>query len=212
VAVFNAKNELLEIQNINNICIAPGESSLRGAYYDTKDVRKQPINLNDILFRKTYTYDPFTQIFITIKHNESKHGAYGFTRKVKIILKRKYNLDVEVSFPAGLLTYRFTGKNEGNALGNFSGISIAFIAQFKFYEDNNVNKFKPYSFGAGFIAIDAFNFNLNNTNRDLGIVALGTLTPIQRSKLSFPLYAGGGYLINQDTWFVLFGPGLRFSF
>lgn len=212
VKVFNNKNELLEIQNVNNLCVAPNEASVRGAFYDNKDARKQPISLNDYLFRKTYSYDPFTQVYITIKHNEAKHGPNGVTRKLKLILKRKYAFDVEVSFPAGLLTYKFTSDSLTKGIGNFNGISIAFIAQFRFYEENNVNKFKPWSIGAGFIAIDAFNFNPSNRNRDLGIVALGTITPMQRSKLSFPLYAGGGYLVNQNAWFVLFGPGIRFSF
>jgi hypothetical protein len=214
VKIFNSRNDLLEVQNINNLVICPVEGSPRSAYYDLKDCRNQSINLNDYLVHKTYTLDPFTQIFITISHNVEKHGVGSRSKQVKLILKRKYNFDVQVSFPAGLLLYRFGDqRTDGNtALRNFSGISIAFIAQLQFYDGDNVNKFKPYSVGAGFIAIDAFNFSTTNTSRDLAVVVLGTLTPIQRGKLSFPLYLGGGYLTNQARWFVLFGPGLRFSF
>lgn len=213
IKVFNSRNDLLELQNINNLAMVPRETSPRSAFYDAKDVRFQPISLNDFLVHKTYTFDPFTQIYVTIKHNDLKHGSNGYTRKIKLIVKRKYSLDVQVSFPAGLLLYKFGVKNTSDTkYSNLSGISLAFIAQLQFYQDNNVNKFKPYSIGAGFIAIDAFNFSQSSTNRDLGIVVLGTLTPIQRGKLSIPLYLGGGYLINQGNWFVLFGPGLRFSF
>ncbi|MFN0048802.1 MAG: hypothetical protein ACKVOU_06750 [Cytophagales bacterium] len=213
VKVFNSKNDLLEVQNINNIVIAPNETSPRGAYYDTKDARFQPISLNDFLVHKTYSFDPFTQILITVRHDDLKHGTNGYTRTIKLIIKRKYNLDVQVSFPAGLLLYKFNQPTDNDIkYTNLSGISLAFIAQLQFYEEDNVNKFKPYSIGAGFIAIDAFNFSQNSSNRDLGIVTLGTLTPLQRGKLSIPLYLGGGYLINQGSWFVLFGPGLRFSF
>lgn len=210
IRVMNAQNNLIEVQNINNVAVCPNETSPRGAFYDSKDCRTQSINLNDYLFRKTYSLEHWTQIYITVKHNELKHGNTGYQRRVKIILKRKYFLDVQVSFPAGLLTYKFR-ESESN-LSNFFGISLAFIAQMQFYDGNAINRFKPYSFGAGFIAIDAFNFSQNNSNRDLGIVALGTLTPIQRTKFSFPLYAGGGYLVNQGSWFVLFGPGLTIRF
>ncbi len=212
IKLFNSKNDLLEVQNINNLAICPNETSPRGSFYDCTDSKSQPISINDYLVHKTYTLDPFTQIYITVKHNEQKHAVNGYTRKIKLIMKRKYSLDVQVSFPAGLLTYKFGQSNNGRVIDNFTGISIAFIAQLQFYDGENVNKFKPYSVGAGFIAIDAFNFNQGNKNRDLGIVALGTLTPIQSSKLSFPLYLGGGYLVNQGQWFILFGPGLRFSF
>lgn len=211
IRVVNSRNELIELQTINTICICPGETSPRSAFYDHKDCSSQyTINLNDKLVRKTYTMEGFSQIFITIRHNELKHGNQGFTRKVKLIMDRRNMLDVQVSFPVGLLQYKFnTGKTN---VENFYGISIAFIAQWQFYEKNQINRFKPYSVGAGFVALDAFNFSQNNQNRDLGIVALGTMTPINRTKLSFPLYAGGGYLVNQRSFFVLFGPGLTFRF
>ncbi len=213
IKIFNSKNDLVEMQNLNNLAIVPSDNSPRSAFYDSKDARFLPISINDFLVHKTYTFDPFTQIIISVKHNDLKHGANGYTRKLKLIIKKKYNLDVQVSFPAGLLLYKFGDTTSVESkFKNLSGISIAFIAQLQFYDENNVNKFKPYSIGAGFIAFDAFNFSQNSANRDLGVVALGTLTPLQRGKLSIPLYLGGGYLINQDDWFLLFGPGLRFSF
>jgi hypothetical protein len=212
VKIFNSKNDLLEIQNINNIVICPGETSPRSAFYDLKDCKNQSVNLNDYIVHKTYSLNPFTQIYITVSHSYDKHGVGSRSRQIKLIMKRKYNLDVQVSFPAGLLTYKFSNGHDSlykPGLAASPGISIAFIAQMQFYEGNNVNKLKPYSFGAGFIAINAFSFS---SSSKLGIVALGTLVPIQTSKLSFPLYLGGGYIVNDNQWFLLFGPGLRFSF
>lgn len=209
VKILNSKNDLIEIQNINNVVVCPDESSPRGTFYDLKDCRNQSVSLNDILVHKTYSLDPFTQIYITISHDAQKYGGTpGYTRKLKLIMKKRVNFDLQVSFPAGLLLKKF---NEPG-YGNLSGISIAFIAQLSFYDGEKVNKFKPYNFGAGFIALDAFNYSDNSGSRDFGIVVLATLVPIQSAKLSFPLYLGGGYLLKAKVPFILFGPGLRFNF
>ncbi|TAG57334.1 MAG: hypothetical protein EAZ27_02925 [Cytophagales bacterium] len=209
VKLLNSRNDLIEIQNINHVVVCPNETSPRGSFYDFKDCNNQTISLNDVLVHKTYSLEPFTQVYITITHDAQKYGnATGFARKIKLILKRKVSFDLQVSFPAGLLLKKF---NEPG-YGNLSGISIAFIAQMSFYDGERVNKFKPYNFGAGFIALDAFNYSENSKSRDLGIVVLATLIPIQSAKLSFPLYLGGGYLLRNATPFILFGPGLRFNF
>ncbi|MDX2196170.1 MAG: hypothetical protein NW207_07110 [Cytophagales bacterium] len=209
VRLLNSRNDLIELQNINDIVVCPGEKSPRSTYYPTMDCAKLPINLNDILAHKTYNLDPFTQIFITFKHKENKYGKSGYTRKIKLILKRRIFFDVNVSFPAGLLMK----KGRENGYSNLWGISIAAIAQFSFFDGERINRFKPYTIGAGFIALDAFNFSENSQNRDLGIVALGTITPVARNaKLTFPLYFGGGWLVKQAQWFVIFGPGFSIRF
>ena len=115
--------------------------------------------------------------------------------------------DIDVSFPAGLITKRL--GEEG--FGNLGGISMAMIAQFSFYNDNKIAKAKPFKFGAGFLAFNAFNFN-ENSSRDVGLVGLASLYPIRTkysSRLSFPLYMGGGYFLSEQKWFVLLGPGIR---
>jgi hypothetical protein len=46
----------------------------------------------------------------------------------------------------------------------------------------------------------------------VGLVALASLYPIKTkysSRLSFPLFAGGGYFLSEQKWFLLFGPGIR---
>ncbi len=209
IKLLNSKSDLIEIQNINQLVICPNENSPRGSFYDLKDCNNQSVSLNDVLLHKTYSLEPFTQVYITITHAPQKYpNEVGFTRKVKLILRRKIDFDLQVSFPAGLLLKKF---NEPG-YGNLSGISIAFIAQMSFYDGERINKYKPYNFGAGFIALDAFNYSENSKSRDLGIVVLATLVPIQSAKLSFPLYLGGGYLLRNATPFILFGPGLRFNF
>lgn len=88
---------------------------------------------------------------------------------------------------------------------------MALIEQISFYHPEKIGRVRPYKFGAGFIALNAFNFN-ENAKQDLGIVALAMLFPTTRdSKLSFPLYIGGGYLIKEKTWMFLIGPGIRIS-
>jgi hypothetical protein len=112
-----------------------------------------------------------------------------------------------VSFPAGLLTKRF--NQEG--FGTLSGVSMAIIAQFSFYHPRRIAKFRPFKFGAGFLALNAFNFSENSNNRDVGVVVLGSLYPLQGKarKLSFPLFLGAGYFLSEKQFFYLLGPGIR---
>jgi hypothetical protein len=84
------------------------------------------------------------------------------------------------------------------------------IAQFSFYHHEKFAKYRPYKIGAGFLALNAFNFSDNADNRDVGLVILGSLYPTTRDvKLTFPLYVGGGYLLKDQKWFFLIGPGIR---
>ena len=90
---------------------------------------------------------------------------------------------------------------------------MAMVAQFSFYEKNRINRFKPYKVGLGFIALDAFNFSNDSNNRDIAMVLLGSLYPTRKdTKLSFPLYFGGGYKLKSGQFFFLVGPGIRVSF
>jgi hypothetical protein len=89
---------------------------------------------------------------------------------------------------------------------------MAMIAQFSFYQKNRINRLQPFKVGAGFLALDAFNFSENDDNRDLAIVILGSLYPTRKDKkLTFPLYFGGGYKLNAEEFFFLIGPGIRIS-
>ena len=46
----------------------------------------------------------------------------------------------------------------------------------------------------------------------MSIVVIGSIYPTRKDvKLSFPLYLGGGYMLNKGKWFVLLGPGIRVS-
>ena len=84
------------------------------------------------------------------------------------------------------------------------------IAQFSFYQEGKIAKYRPYKVGAGFIAIDAFNFTENNNRQDIGLVVIGSLYPISSNrKLTFPLYTGVGYLLKENKPFFLVGPGIR---
>ncbi|MBC7450998.1 MAG: hypothetical protein H7259_05880 [Cytophagales bacterium] len=210
IKIFNSKNDLIEIQDVQGVVICPAGNSPRAGYYMIKDCNNAAINFNDYLLHKTYKLEGFTQIEITVKHSDSFYSSKGFSRKIKIILIRKVHFDIQVSLPSGLLIKRF---NEPG-YGTLTGISMAILAQFNFYSPRVIGKLRPYNIGGGFIALNAFNFNTSASNpRDVGIVILGSVYPVKTgSKFSIPIYAGGGYLLNADTWFIMFGPGIQFNF
>lgn len=206
IKIFNAAKDLIEIQNIENIVVCPGENSPRYSYYDLKDCRKTSVNLNEYLLHKTYDLDGWSQIEVTIRHVDAKYATPGFLKKVVIIKERMLLLDMQISFPAGLLVKRF-GET---GIGKFTGISTAFLVQLSFYDRQRIGRIKPYKVGAGLIALDIFN--VNAAQRDLGLVVLGSLMPVRNSRFSFPIYCGFGYLIQSTKWFAVFGPGIQFNF
>jgi len=91
-----------------------------------------------------------------------------------------------------------------------NGISMGVLAQFKFYRKDRIARLRPYRFGIGTLAFNVFNFSEDNTNRDLAVVALGSVYPTRKNaKLTLPLYAGFGYMIQENRFFFVLGPGLR---
>ncbi len=209
IRITGPKGELIEIQRIEYLEICPGETSPRFAFYENGNCNKQDISLNAILSRKTYSLDHWSKIELTIRHKRDKYASQGFSQKIDIYLQRLSTFDVEVSFPAGLVVKK-VGVDGFPGLG---GISLAMIAQFSFYEKDKIRRLRPYKIGAGFLAQNAFNFNPDVQDRDLGIVVLGSVYPTRKdTKLSFPLYGGFGYFLNQDKFFFLIGPGIRINF
>ncbi len=207
VKISKSDGSLLELITIPNIIVCPGHSSIRHAFYESKDCSSEEISLNNLLNKKTYDFDDWTRIRITFKHLKDKYTEAPQEKTVEIILQRKIKFDVDVSFPS-LLTKIVKDEGWQNSLG----VSMAMIAQMSFYQKDKIARFYPFKIGVGFLALNAFNFSENST-RDLGIVMLGSVYPTRRdSKLSFPLYLGGGYLLNRKSWFWVFGPGIRVSF
>jgi hypothetical protein len=95
---------------------------------------------------------------------------------------------------------------------NLGGISMAIIMQFSFPDPEKVGKTKPYRVGAGFLAINAFNFS-TNAKRDLAAVALASVYPIRTSKLfSLPIHIGVGYKFQDKIPFVMLSPGIGIRF
>ncbi|AHJ97364.1 hypothetical protein Hsw_1769 [Hymenobacter swuensis DY53] len=203
----NAKGELIEMRTIDNVVVCPDGSSVRAAFYQDKQCQVGNLSLNNLLnSRKTYDLDDWSTIIITIRHNQSQYQEPGFTQKLELVLQRRVKFDIDISFPGGLLT-KYKGES---SFTSFGGISLATLAQFSFYHPTKINKLRPYKVGAGFVALNAFNLSQDsNVNRDLGIVVLGSVYPTRSdAKLTFPLYLGGGYLMNKKSLFFLFGPGI----
>lgn len=203
----NAKGELIEMRTIDNIVICPDGNSVRAPFYQDKQCQVGNISLNSLLnYRKTYDLDDWSTIIITVKHTQSQYQEPGFTQKLELVLQRRVKFDIDISFPGGLLT-KYKGES---SFTSFGGISLATLAQFSFYHPTKINKLRPYKVGAGFVALNAFNLSQDsNVNRDLGIVVLGSVYPTRSdARLTFPLYLGGGYLMNKRSLFFLFGPGI----
>ncbi len=209
VKIVTPKGEVKETIH-KEIVVCPGESSTRFGNYDRTDCDNASISLNDLLNTKTYNLEGYSQLFVNIKHSPKHYSTSGFSRSVKIILKRNVVFDLQVSFPAGMLVKRF--DTEG--IGALTGISIAAIAQFSFYDNLQIGKIKPYRIGAGFLALNAFNFSDKaEVNRDVAAVAMISVYPVNRnSRFSFPLHTGFGYMLKSGSWFLLFGPGIEVRF
>jgi len=206
IKISNKNGALIELQEVENIVICPASNSPRFKFYNQKDCRYEDLNLNDIINSKTYDLPEWAMIDLEFSHQKDKHGGEGFTKKVRIYLERLINYNIDVSFPAGLLILK-SGEND---FSNFGGISFAMMAQMSFYHPRKVAKLQPFKLGAGFIALDAFNFSENSGNRDVGLVFLGSLYPTSsENRLSFPIYIGYGYLLKQQKGFFLIGPGIR---
>ncbi|MFO8067999.1 MAG: hypothetical protein R6U11_10500 [Bacteroidales bacterium] len=88
------------------------------------------------------------------------------------------------------------------------------MAEISFYDPNRIGSKRPYKIGAGFIALNAFNFaDSENIKRDIGLVTIGVIEPIRStSKFSVPIYFGLGYLLIENDFFAIFGPGIRLNF
>lgn len=206
VKVSGKRGNLIELYQFDQVIVCPGEASPRFTYYDKQDCRSEDINLNNFLARKTSELEEWSRIELEVAHRKDKYGEEGNTKRVQIYLKRDYNFDIDVSFPAGLLIL----KKDNKDFTNFGGVSFAMLAQFSFYQPGKIAKYRPYKFGAGFIAIDAFNFTSNNERQDVGLVVIGSLYPTSsNNRLSFPLFMGGGYLLKEKKPFFLIGPGIQ---
>lgn len=209
VKISNKAGNLIELYEFDDLVICPGDNSPRLLYYNEKNCQVEDIALNNFLSRKTHDLSEWSRIELEFSHDREKYGGDGYTKRISIVLKRDLNFDIDVSFPAGLLIL----KDGENDFSNFSGISFAMIGQLSFYHPDKIAKYRPFKFGAGFIALDAFNFSDNATNRDVGLVALASVYPTSsENKLSFPLYVGYGYLLKQKKSFFLIGPGIRVRF
>lgn len=205
IKVSNKAGNLIELYQFDELVICPNESSLRSAHYNDPNCLGNGLNLNNYLSKKTSSLEEWSKIDIEVSHIRDKYSTSTSTRKIQIYLRREYNFDLDVSFPGGLLILK---PGEGD-FTNFSGISFAMIAQFSFYQPGKIAKYQPYKVGAGFIAIDAFNFTESN-NGDVGLVVIGSLYPIaENKKLTLPLYAGFGYLMKENKPFFLIGPGIQ---
>ncbi|MBN1791071.1 MAG: hypothetical protein JW830_11280 [Bacteroidales bacterium] len=208
VRITGPNNELIDMRTISNVVICPSDQSPRYNYYDKRNCTPNEISLNKYLRRSTNDLDDWSRIYLSVKTNPEKYGGESQQKDLEIILKKKHKFDIDVSFPAGLVTVSRDDENpDQTTFSNLYGISMAMVAQFAFYHPEKIAKLRPYRIGAGFLALDAFNFQ--SERQDLALVALASLYPTTRDKkLAFPLYIGAGYQFKAEKWMMLIGPGI----
>jgi len=207
--ILGKKDEIIDMATIDDIVVCPGDKSPRYAFYDKSDCKGNEISLNSKISNNTYDLKDWSKIKLTFKNPSDKYSQDAQSKTVEIVLQKHYNFDIDVSFPTGLLIK----KMNTSGFGNFGGVSMAVIAQYSFYKKDKINQLKPYKVGAGFLALNAFDFSQNSSGRDMGFVVLGTLNPVNTDrKLSFSVYLGGGYLFSAKTLFWLIGPGINVQF
>ena len=211
IKIKNKAGNIIELYEFEDIIVCPGTFSPRGDRYDKSDCTANTINLNNFIKNKTSQLPEWAQIELDIKHKDNAYEAIRFNRKVVIVLKRANSYDIDVSFPAGLLVLKF---DEQSDFANFGGVSLAMMAQMSFYQPGKFAEYRPYKIGAGFIFLNAFSFDDNDSRvRDVGLVVLGSVYPISREKkLTFPLYAGFGYFLQEKIPFFMLGPGIQVRF
>jgi hypothetical protein len=209
VRTVDDKGNLIDQRTVDQFVVCPGEASPRYAYYQGNDCQVGNFSLNSLLGRKTYDLDAWYRIIITVRSDARQYSTKGYSQQIELVLRRHINFDISVSFPAGLLLK----STQESGYGSFSGISLATLAQLSFYAPDRINRLRPYKVGAGFVALNAFNLSPDATGRDLGVVVIGSVTPVRpNAKLTFPLYLGGGYRLSKGDWFFLLGPGIGVSF
>lgn len=208
INLYNNRKELIEYKKLDQTVVCPSDISPRASFYDNRDCNPAEISLNNLMTRKTQDLPDWSRIEILVKTNSGRYNSVGFSQRLEIIQQRKSSFDIDVSFPAGLII-----KKVGETgLGNLSGISTAIVGQWGFYRPDRIERFYPFKIGAGFIALNAFNFS-ENSDRDVGLVALGSVFPTKMSaRFSFPLYLGFGYLLKDAKWFYILGPGIQVRF
>ncbi|MCW5884350.1 MAG: hypothetical protein KIT33_05185 [Candidatus Kapabacteria bacterium] len=201
---------LIETGNIGTFTICPGEESPRHNYYSQSGCRLADILVNNFLSKKTYSLGEWGKIELIVEHTASSYTSEGFLQRIVIYHKKRTSFDVDLSIPAGLFIQKI-GDNQ--KLAPFlTGISFAMVAQFSFYRDNEIQQLLPIKAGVGFLAQNAFNFS-PNAERDLGLILITSLYPIKgTNRISFPLYGGFGYYLQEGSFFFLIGPGIRVSF
>lgn len=210
VLMFDKNKKLIESTEVGPVCVCPGTNSVRSEHYDISDCSPELIELNSYLYNHTANLGDWSSVVLEIKHLADHYQQPPIFQKVEIILARKLNYDLDLSFPTGLLTKEF-GPNAQN-LNNFSGISLAMVAQLSFYQKNKIAKYRPYKVGMGFLAFNMFSMSAAVEDRDLGLVVLFSIYPSAKDRrLSFPLFLGGGYFLSKERFFMLVGPGIRIS-
>ncbi|MCI4668816.1 MAG: hypothetical protein MRZ79_11835 [Bacteroidia bacterium] len=203
--LLDPENRVLERKNYQQIGIKPGKHSARHAYYNDKQLWEDTTLKVEKVFKYSIEELPaWSKIQIDIAHDTAKYDTGLKKIQFNLILRRKLQFNVELGIPVGVMSNNPDHEN-GTQI---DGASIFLMGQLGFYQRNKINKLQKFRLGAGIVALNALNFRRSN-RVDLGVGTMLQLYPTsQNSKISVPLYVGGGYAITRNYWFFYSGAGV----
>jgi hypothetical protein len=204
VEVTDDKGLLLAPQKVKEICLCPEETTPRAEAYQRFPCYQGPVALEKLIDRPLSDLPAYTQVYVTLAHQDSAYQQNKARKQIRIVLRKKYKFGFEATFPVGIIMKRF------NVAGSepLQAVGFAAMAQLAFYRRYALNELKPFRISAGMMSIDVFPLDGDAPLRDWGISAFMSLYPIDSQKRwNIPLYLGGGYLIEGKSAFFFFGPG-----
>lgn len=104
IVVTDKNDKLVEMKTINNITVCPSDKSARAAYYDTKDCNNSDLSLNNLMRKRVYDLDEWSKIKINLRNKADRYSEPGYQKEMEIYIRKKVKIDLDVSFPAGLIT------------------------------------------------------------------------------------------------------------
>lgn len=202
--LYDPEGRVLERKRYSHIAIRPGKHSPRHKFYSAQSWSDTTLKLENIFTYPIEEAPAWSKIQIDIAHDTARYDTGVQKIQFNLILRKEVEFNVELAIPVGIISNHPEHVN-GTRI---DGASIFLMGQVGFYQRNKINKLQKFRVGAGVVALNALN--LRRSNRvDLGLGSMLQFYPTsQNSKLSVPLYAGGGYAITRNYWFFYSGAGV----
>ena len=207
IEVWSAEGRILEKRHVEQVCVCPGANSPRSEAYDAPCV-EGVVKLNDLLKTPSYELPGWSRIRVEVAHQADRYKEPVKKRSFSIIQRLTWEVGLEVALPVPIILARFNGEQADN----LSSVGLGAFAQLRFYRKRGINELVPVQASLGVMATDVFSF-ASSPRRDWALCGLAAFYPItSKQRWSIPLYVGGGYLLDAETFFFFMGPGLSVQF